>query len=301
VENKISRFKGIVTELQTNIFNVGPEQWLTDVSNTVLNTIGDFNAKVINSVEGYGKCKGKAGRDLAEREIKNINNRLEALSKAVSLCKQVHEFQQKFIEDPSAEGTGAVENAYDAAFKQFLKSYEQRIDLQDSRLNLARKCAEYLNEESEKQDGLYRKICKRSVNVDSNEMMKKITNHDNFLLEHPYSQYHNLDQMDIHTIVEIFSMKKEFNKDLAKDLFEQTEIKIQKRLNQDLPDISEENKSKVKEFTKNASERYEKCEGRVEQVIEIIDQLIRLDKNLEDWIKTGTFGFTRRALIAHKE
>lgn len=191
------------------------------------------------------------------------------------------------------------------AFKEFLDSYERGNDPQDLSLILQQKHEllkyEVLKVEWDKQYDLSKKILMRSETIDSDEMKKKrelceenrkewykqrYLDKDLYpIFDEKYSFPH-FDEVDPQTIAKSVDSMKEWNKKFEDDVFDRTVRKIQEKLSDPLLGLSKKENYKVAKFIEDALERYQEREGiadsnLAEQGIKIVDQLNKLDKNLE--------------------
>lgn len=101
VNKEIYQLQGMVRGMQGNIDDFPSEELKGKVLQITLDKIKNFQELVPQPIEKYGERKGKEGRDQDKQRIKAINNQLKDLSEAVSIYKQVHEIQTKFIGDLS--------------------------------------------------------------------------------------------------------------------------------------------------------------------------------------------------------
>lgn len=300
MNKEIGQLKECVGGMLGNIDDFPSEELKEKVLQVTLDKIKNFQELVPQSVEKYGERKGKEGRDQAEQRIKAINNQLKDLSEAVSIYKQVHEIQTTFIEDLRDLDKRDVETVGNA-FKETLDSYKRGNDTQDLLLLLQQKHEllkyEVLKVEWNKQYDLSQKILMRSEAIDSDEMKEKRELckenikewHKQRYLDkdlYPQDPHPHFDKGDPHTIAEGVHSMKEWNKKFEDDVFSGTVRKIEEKLSDPLLGLSKKENLKVVKSIEYASERYKNHEGRAdrnlaEQGIEIIDQLNRLDKNLE--------------------
>jgi protein phosphatase len=293
VNKEIGQLKDDVEKILDNIDNLPSEKLKEEVLQITL----DGLKEVSQSTKGYRGNEGQKGRDRPEQRIKAINQ-LKNLSKAVSIYKQVHEMQTKFIGDLSASGQRSVNTAGNA-FKEFLDSYKQGDDPQDLLrvFQHKHKLLEYevLKMEWDKQYDLCKNLLMHSEAIDSDEMKgkreiceEKIKKwyEQRYVDKDLYPQDPHFDKGDPHTIAEDVHSMEEWNKKFEDDVFNGIVRKIEKKLSDPLLGLSEKENNKVAESIKDALERYQAREGRAEKNLaeqgnQIIDQLHRLDKNLE--------------------